>query len=344
MRKSLLGFMVLTGLVFAAASARADVVDLGGIKYADVKIDKIVGDEIYYTTSNGEVHKTITDRMRLTITSEPSFNDAESAFATQKWADAADGYQKVLNTTSKAWLKDFAASRLQRSSEKAGRFDTAVSAWIYAVTKDPANAAKAKPTPPPDPSSTFIKTAEQELAAAATAAQSEEVRQAMYLYELDLARYQKDDATIAAVAAQLTKMGALNPATLLGLIHLDLDAKRYKEAQQKLSQLKGPLPDPAQENDRLFCLAEVANFTADPQSPASTWQDIALSYMRVVANNPNGPVTALALLRVAQLHEKFNDAATARNIYVQIQKDYKDAPDQKSVVEEAKKSLERLAH
>ena len=61
--------------------------------------------------------------------------------------------------------------------------------------------------------------------------------------------------------------------------------------------------------------------------------------MRVVVNDSSSQSGRLAqLLRVAQLHEKFNDVPTALNIYAQIQKDYQNVPEQKSVIEQAKQN------
>lgn len=334
--------LAVLALALAAAPTLADDVSFKGLKYSDVKIDKIEGDEIYFTTTNGQSHKPITDQLHITIAGDANLNAAEDAYAALKWPDAADGYQKVLKTGSKPWLKDYAAARLQKSAEKAGRFDAAVSAWVYLVQKDAAAAMKNKPALPADPASAYIKSAEAELESAAAAVRSDEVRQSILAYELEMARYQKDQASIARVANSLIKMGAVNPGTLLGLIHADIDARNYAMAQQKLAQMKPPLADPAQENDRLFCVAEVANFTAPAANAPAAWEDLAIEYMRVVSNDSGGALTPQALLRVAALHEKFGDVPTALNLYTQIQKDYQSAPEQASVVAEAQKSITRL--
>jgi hypothetical protein len=342
MNKPIKPALAALALALAAAPALADDVSFKGLKYSDVKIDKIEGDEIYFTTTNGQSHKPIGDQLHITITGDANLNNAEDAFAAMKWADAADGYARVLKTGSKPWLKDYAAARLQKSAEKAGRFDSAVSAWLYLVQKDTAAAIKAKPAPPANPNSEFIRAAEAELDSAASAVRTDEARQAILSYELELARYQKDDASIQRVAASLIKMGAVSPSTLLGLIHADIDARKFPAAQQKLAQLKAPLADPALENDRLFCVIEITNFTAPASTSAEGWQDIALEYMRVVANDSGGTLTPLSLLRVAALHEKFGDNPTALNIYTQIQKDYQAAPEQQAIVAEAQKKIVSL--
>jgi len=326
-------------LALAATPTLADEVSFKGLKYSDVKIDKIEGDEIYFTTNNGQSHKPIGDQLHIAIAGDANLNNAEDAYAAQKWADAADGYARVLATGTKPWLKDYAANRLQKSAEKAGRFDAAIKAWLYLVQKDTAAAVRAKPTPPADSNSAFIRSAEAELDSTAQAVRTEDARQAILTYELELARYQKDDATIQKVAAELIRLGAVGPGTLLGLIHADLDAHKYKDAQQKLAQLKPPLADPALENDRMFCLTEIANFTAPASTSPEGYEDIALDYMRVVANDSSGALTPTALLRVAALHEKFGDPHTALNIYTQITKDYQSAPEDQSIVAEAQKKI-----
>ena len=174
----------------------------------------------------------LNDRLRIAITSEPSLNDAEAAFATQKWAMTRRIVTKrCFQTTSKPWLKDY-GSRAACSGprKRPGVLIAAVSAWIYEVAKDPANASKAKPALPADPASTFIKSARDQLENAASSSHNDEVRQTMLLFALDLARDQKDDATISKITAGVAEHGASawSPATMLGLIQGDLDAKRVR--------------------------------------------------------------------------------------------------------------------
>ena len=332
---------VVLAVALAAGRALADDVIAGGLPVTNVKIDKIEAGEVYYTTESGQSHRTVNDKLALHITGNANLITAEDAYVTQKWSPAVDAYQSVLRSSNIPWLKEYVAARMQKAAEKAGRFDAAVFAWSYLAQVDPTAAGKSKPAPP-DAGSAFIKTAEAQLDSDASAARSTEAQQTLLNYELELARYTKDDATITKVAGTLIARGAVTPATVLGLIHADIDGKRYKDAEQKLAKLKGPLPDPALENDRLFCLAEIAYFGAPATEPPTASEDLALDYMRVVANDPTGPLAAVALLRVGELHEKFNDAPTALTIYTQIAKDYKNSPEQKSVVEEAQKSVTRL--
>src|SRR5689334_6801246 len=101
------------GLVVAASPmARADDINSGGITTKGVAIEKITTEKdpatgavqqiLHYKTQTGNPGtKTVTDKLRLTITDEPNLNAAEDAFANGKWADAADFYQKTLKATNK---------------------------------------------------------------------------------------------------------------------------------------------------------------------------------------------------------------------------------------------------
>jgi tetratricopeptide (TPR) repeat protein len=338
------GILTVLGVLLAGGAALADTIESKGLAFKDVKITKIEGNEIYFTTSSGtETHHPVNDSMRINIVSEPVLNAAESSFATQKWDDAAAGYQKVLASSPKDWIKDYAAIRLQLASEKAKRFDAAVSAWIYLVGKNPKASAKFKPALPEDPGSAFIKTAESELDTAA-ASTTGDVRQALLGFEMDMARFQKDDALVLHLTQQLVNSGNLSPAATLNLVKTYLDAHNYTDAQKLLDSLKGstPLPDPAQEDERLFDLAEVVYFTLPANAAPAVYQDLALDYMRVVANNAASPLAPLALLRVGDLHEKFKDTATALQIYRQISANYDKSPQQKNVVDKALQNIHRL--
>ena len=156
---------------------------------------------------------------------------------------------------------------------------------------DPLASAKFKPALPEDPGSAFIKTAESELDTAA-ASTTGDVRQALLGFEMDMARFQKDDALVLHLTQQLVNSGNLSPAATLNLV--------------------------------------------------KTYQDLALDYMRVVANNAASPLAPLALLRVGDLHEKFKDTATALQIYRQISANYDKSPQQKNVVDKALQNIHRL--
>ena len=80
----------------------ADDINAGGLPIKNITIEKVEGDRLYYKTQSGTASdKQINDRMKLTVTDEPNLIPAEDAFAAGKWADAVDGYQKVLRTGAK---------------------------------------------------------------------------------------------------------------------------------------------------------------------------------------------------------------------------------------------------
>src|SRR3954469_5651900 len=146
-----------------AATARADDIDVrsGKAEMAtkNITVRSVKDGEVYYTTGGGgrETHKPIGEVIRLNLTGEAQVNSAEKAFAEaqgmkddaaakQKYADAVTGYTSTLGSTTKAWLRDYIAARMQVAGPRSGRFDAALAGWKAVAEKDPAAAMKAKPS------------------------------------------------------------------------------------------------------------------------------------------------------------------------------------------------------
>jgi hypothetical protein len=163
MTRPLVKLACLTLLVVVAPVTRADdlYVRSGAqgaeLKLSNLTIRQVKDGELYYMINTREAHRTVADISRLEVNGEQKFNDAEKAFADarnakdeatakSKYGDAVTGYTATIGSTNKPWLKDYAALRMQTAAPRSGRFDAAVAAWKAMVDKDPASAAKSKPS------------------------------------------------------------------------------------------------------------------------------------------------------------------------------------------------------
>lgn len=339
--------------VLAAAPARADSINAGGLTTNNITIDRIDGNTIYYKTQSGTSNsKTISDKLKISITDEPSLSMAEDAYGAGQWPEATDGYLKTLQSTNKPWLKDFAALRLMASADKANRFDAGVTAWLAMLARNPAQAAAHKPKFPADPASTYWKTGMAQLETAATSERDAGRLTSIRALELEVARGMKDDAKVAEIAAMLTKSGndgtagagtAANVQAVveaqLGLARVAIDKRDFAGADQRLEQIKPSVTDPGQKADWLWLRAEVqAGQLPATGGGLAAVQDAALSYMRLVANCPNSPKVPQALLKTAALLERTDDKPTALSVYQEVARDYANQPAGK----EAQGNVDRL--
>jgi tetratricopeptide (TPR) repeat protein len=338
---------------FAAAPARADSINAGGLVTSNITIDRIDGNTVYYKTQSGTSNsKTISDKLKISITDEPSLSTAEDAYGAGQWAEATDGYLQTLKSTNKPWLKDYAALRLMAAADKANRFDAAITAWLAMLARNPAQAAAHKPKFPADPSSTYWKTGLQQLDSAAASERDAGRLTAIRALELEVARGMKDDAKVAEIANLLTKSGNDGSAggstsanvqavveAQLGLARVAVDKRDFAGAQQRLEQIKPSVTDPNQEADWLWLRAEAqaGQLPTSGGDPAAI-DDAALSYMRLVANCPNSPKVPQALLKTAALLERSNDKPTALSVYQEVARDYANQPAGK----EAERNVDRL--
>src|SRR5205809_774373 len=99
--------LVTLAVGIPAASGDTVYISSGGrpLPYAKVKVTKIVGDQIFFTSAEGrETSKPLETVARLAIDDEPVFTAAEEAYSLEKWDAAVDGYQRTLRSTSKPWL------------------------------------------------------------------------------------------------------------------------------------------------------------------------------------------------------------------------------------------------
>ncbi len=325
-----------------------------GVLIAEVKGEKVYGDKLLYKIQSGAPgEKIINDKLRIMVTDEPNLTTAEDAFANGKWSDAVDAFQKTLRSSPKPWLKDYSALRLLRAGEKSDRFDAVVTAYIYLLAKDPKATQEIKLKFPEDPTNAYLKTAASQVDAA-LAAEKDSTRQAsLTVFRMNIAKAMHDDATVLKLAGDLSKTtptdgstGALDPTILSGiadgklnLIQSALEKKDYAAAQKGLEQVKPTVSEPKHQAEWLWLTAETnAGIAGDSKDPAAL-RNLAIDYMRLVANFPNSPRASQALLKTGGLLEKLNDPKAALALYQQVARDFGDQPAGSA----AKKEIARLA-
>jgi hypothetical protein len=357
------GWSLGIGLV-ASPFALADDINSGGITTKGVAIEKITTEKdpasgeirqiLNYKTQTGNPGtKTISDKMRLTITDEPNLNAGEDAFANGKWADAADFYQKTLKATNKPWLKDYAATRLLKSSEQSNRVDSAVIAYLYVLGKDAQAAQAMKPKLPDDPNNAYLKTAAKLVDDAIATEHDQAKALTLKAFRMDIARAMKDSDVATKLAGELSKAGGTtgtptpgaDPSTLmavidgkLDLIRTSIEKKDYQGARKALDDARESIVEPKHEAEWLFLNAEDQAGIAGDTKDETTLKNLAIDYMRVVANFPQSPRASESLLKTAAIMEKLNDAKSALTLYQQVARDYDGQP----AGADAKKSVARL--
>jgi TolA-binding protein len=349
---------VVAGLCIALASTvslRADTVWIGGLQIADAHILKIDKGNLIFTTSGRETSRELSKITRLSIDGETVFNSAEEAFSQGKWDDAADGYQRAIRATQaadKQWLKDYSTLRLLDAANKSGRFDAAVTAYVQLLLRNPATAAKSRPTMP-DEKSTYLDSAATDVSNALKDSRlTDEQQIALLTFLIDIQNTRKDSKAADQTSAKLDEVLARNPndpnagralaRRKLQSASAALDTKNYAKAISDINDSRSLFTDPTQQADALYIVAEATFGQADKNNPTAL-KDAALAYMRVVAffkTEPGHRRVPESLLKTAQIHELLNDTATAAEIYRQLAASYPADP----AAAEANRSLKRLAN
>src|SRR5947209_3915237 len=262
--------LAMIGSMIQPRFVLADDINAGGLPIKNVTIEKVEGDRLYYKTQSGTASdKQINDRMKLMVSDEPNLIPAEDAFAAGKWADAVDGYQKVLRTGAKPWLKDFAALRLLKAGEKSDRFDAVVSAYIHLQAKDPQAAKDIKLKYPEDPANAYLKTAAAQVDAAHAAEKDSGKATMLTVFRMEIAKAMKDDATVMKLAEQLSKQSSpggnppIDGSTLAGIVDGKLsliagavEKKDYAAAQKALDEVKPSVTEAKSQAEWLWLTAQ----------------------------------------------------------------------------------------
>lgn len=347
--------LILLVATLAAGNVRADELWIGSggsgaIQIKGATIVRIEAGQIFFLAAGKETSRELGKIQRIMVENEPALNAAEEAYVAAKWNDAVDGYQKTIRATTKAWLKDWSTSRLIDSANKSGRFDAAVSAYLAMLLKDPGSAAAMRPTLPNE-RSTYLDQAVSEVNAALSGKTlTDEQRQSLLTFLIDLHRARNDKPALERVAEQIDELLAKdpnNPAAGQAIARRKLqraakaiEARDYRNAVAEIESARARFTEPQQQAEALFLLAEAVYGQSDPKNHNSL-KDAALAYMRVVAhfkNDPQRPYVAEALLRTATIHEQLGEPQTAIAIYEQVAAQFKDLP----AAQTARQGLQRL--
>ena len=226
------------------------------------------------------------------------------------------------------------------AANKSNRFDAAVTAYITMLQLDPAAASRVKPTIP-DATSSYIDTAISQISDALnTQTLNDPQKIALLQFQVDLYAAKKDSKGGDQAAAQLDELLAKDPNNpnaaranarrKLQLANQALDAKKYQDALTAINGSRALFTDPQQQADALFVIAEAREGLATGSTDANTLKDVALCYMRVVADakdTPGKPHVADSLLKTAQIEEELNDTDAAGKLYQQIADQFPGDPD-----------------
>lgn len=324
--------VVLLGL--AGQLAWGDSLTINKLTYSDVRVTGVKDGEISYIVRGNEVRKPLAQVEKIVLTDEPAFNAAEEAFASKQWDPATEGYEKTLRTTQKAWLKDWVALRLLESANQAGRFDAAIKAYVAMAEKSP-ESVRAITLKMPKADSAYLTEAIKLVDSAIAKAKQNGTKEVLLNLLIDLNKTKGDLNGANAALQRRMELAAADPSNpdraraagslKLKAIRLALASKEYDKVIQLVEQEVGGLSEPADRADALFCLAEAHAAKAGDAKAADVWKDVALAYMRVVAQGPaSTPPVPAALLKVAEIHaSKLNEKETAIRIYQQVMAEYK---------------------
>ncbi len=327
--------ILLLCLAVLAERASGDLLVVNNVTYSDVRISAVRDGEIIFTIGNSsnEVRKPLAQVTKLNLADEPAFSAAEEAYAAKDYNKATDGYDKTFRTTRKTWLKDWTSLRMLDSANKAGRFDIAIRAYIALAEKSP-DAVRAFALTMPKPDSAYLPEAIKLVNAAVAAAKQDATKQVLLglLAQLNKAKGDLQAAGAALNASAQVSSGARNTAEAaraaaaikLQVIGLAIAAKEYDKAIAAIEKDFALFTEPAQIAEVLYCLAEAKSGKAGDSKDPDAWKEVALAYMRVVANSPSSaPQVPAALLKTAAIHEtRLNEKETALHIYEQIVADY----------------------
>jgi tetratricopeptide (TPR) repeat protein len=323
------------------------------LQLKNVTIKSVKDGELYFMINTRESHRPVAEISRLDLTGEAGFNAADKAFsdaraakdeatAKAKFAEAVTGYTTTMGSTNKPWLKDYAALRMQIAAPRSGRLDAALEAWRTMVEKDPASAAKAKPSVEGiEPKSQYLSFGAKALDTWAKGTNKQDAQRAYLDMLFDVQTAMGDADAAAKTLERRVALGGTPEEialTQVQLAELDLANKRYDAAAERLGKVNVGLLGEAERATVTYVLTECKAAKMQPTAPADQWKDLAIDYMRVVAGAPQSGSAGPALLKVAEIHETLKDPETALKIYQQVAREHANT----AAGQAAQKGAERL--
>jgi tetratricopeptide (TPR) repeat protein len=208
--------------------------------------------------------------------------------------------------------------------------------------KDPASAAKAKPSlEGMDPKSQYLATAAKDLQSIASATSNPGAKR-VYLELLGDVQTLMGDAEGAAKTAEMRVSLGGTPEEVAELAvrqaALDVANKKYDAALEKLGKVNLTTLGEGARGEAAFLTAECKAGKAGAAAAPDQLKEIALDYMRVVAGYPSSPNAGAALLKVAEIHETLKEPETALKIYQQVAREHPNTP----AAQAAQQALQRL--
>ncbi len=338
--------LALAALLAVAPAALADKLVVGSgqgtLERPNVKIKGIdKGDLVFDSSGGNESRSALTSIQRIEVTGENDFNAAEQAFADKKWADASANYLKVARGASKDWMKDRVAMRLVDLGKETGKFNVAATGYVMLLVRNPDLAAAAKPTLPDDKASADLTGAVSEIdKGLADTKLPTDRKMALLNFRLEIQNFRGDEKGAADTMEQMVKINPNDPNLQVTVAMNSLKNKDYAKAQAAIEAAKANITDPEAQASALYILAECnyQNALAAKKTEKTVWQDIALSYMRVVSLFGQSPRAAESLARVGSCYEQMQDNKMAAEVYKQVVRDY----GKSEAANTAKTAIERL--
>jgi len=311
----------------------------GGVPRENVKVQRVENDTIFYLSNGNPAQTPLASVVRMRLDDEPALTTAEDAYFGGKFVQAADLYQAALKKSNKPWVRDRSAVRLIESSNKTGRFDAALTGYLYLVTRSPDVAMRNKPALP-EAGSNFLVLGIRELDKALADKNLESnQRQALLTLKLDVLRVQGDTAGSEATVAELAKIvpeaggsdaskaasGSAQASVQISIAQLALDQKNYAKASETIQSNLEMFTDPKMQADAMWVLAEARYATLGDKYDKDELQDCALAYMRVVAffqNQAGAPHVPESLYKTGEILERLSEPREALRVFEDLASRY----------------------
>jgi TolA-binding protein len=336
-------------LAFPGPAARADAIWLGAtarnpIKAGGVKILRIDGANLVFAGPAGDpVSKPLALVQQIEVDDDPGFSAAEDAYQSGNLPSAVAGYSTALHSSSSDWIQMRSAMRLTALAGKAHAFDSAVSAYIFLLQKNPPLAIR--PALGEADSAALTSAATQLNTALAIPTLSDDAQAALLRLSIEVNLARNDSTAENAALGRLTHLGVATPAeaaaATLAAAQTSLAAGNFAKASADIQQHQAIFTEPPLQLEALNLLARAHDGLGSKSTDPATLQDIAIDYMRVVTlgrDLPNQPHVADALLRVGQLEESLKSPAAA-DVYRQLLKEFPTS----AAASSARSSLEHLS-
>jgi TolA-binding protein len=348
--RSFLALLALGAAAIPAAAVSADTIwykSAGAktaLKYDNIKIEKVDGDNLLFLSASGnETKKPLAEVSQIAMDDEPNLTAAELAYDGGNFAGSIEGFRKAAASSGRDWVRQRAALRLIDAGTRVSDFQASVAGFATLTTFDAAAAQKSKPAIPANASVADLKAAATTVHNAQAAAKLSVDQQRVLLnFQVELLTAAHDTNGASAALNSLSRMGGGAPSVNTGgtgapdatadLARADeklnaarfaLDQKEYQKASGILLAAGDGLTAPEQQNDALFMLAQCKEQLAGEDPKALT--DAAIAYMRVVANFKKVKGSAHipdALMKTAAIEEKLSKPEEALKLYNEVSADF----------------------